>query len=307
MHGCPHEYIYNSAADLAGLTARSENFRYQTNFVVDSVSETSSGVQITGFDRLERHLLTKDGERLFLAAGVLPTTKLALKMLHHYDKSVVLKDSQYFLFPILSLRGIDDAKEARNTLAQLFMEIDDPKISARLVHLQVYSHNDMVTQALERKLWFLPGLRKSLADSLSCHLLIVQGYLHSNDSGHLKLTLHQDKARQDSLRVEAVKNQETRKKCGQVISKLWELLSSHGYYPLQAGLEVCDPGRGFHCGGTFPMQPNPIGLQTDLQGRLPGLSRVHLADASTFPSVPATTITLTAMANAYRIASFAAL
>jgi choline dehydrogenase-like flavoprotein len=44
-------------------------------------------------------------------------------------------------------------------------------------------------------------------------------------------------------------------------------------------------------------------LETDVFGRLPGWKRVHLVDASVFPSIPATTITLTAMANAHRIAS----
>ncbi len=48
-------------------------------------------------------------------------------------------------------------------------------------------------------------------------------------------------------------------------------------------------------------QEHPI--VTDRLGRPHGLKRVHVIDASTFPSISATTITLTAMANARRIAS----
>ena len=39
----------------------------------------------------------------------------------------------------------------------------------------------------------------------------------------------------------------------------------------------------------------------DLLGRLSGWQRVHAVDATVFPSLPATTITLSVMANAHRI------
>jgi len=50
------------------------------------------------------------------------------------------------------------------------------------------------------------------------------------------------------------------------------------------------------------MSLHPGNFQSDLLGRPTGFSRVHVVDASVFPSVPAPTITLTAMANAQRIA-----
>jgi choline dehydrogenase-like flavoprotein len=51
------------------------------------------------------------------------------------------------------------------------------------------------------------------------------------------------------------------------------------------------------------MSSTPTGFQTDTLGRPAGLQRVHLVDASVLPAVPATTITLSVMANAHRIAS----
>ena len=44
-------------------------------------------------------------------------------------------------------------------------------------------------------------------------------------------------------------------------------------------------------------------ISTDLLGRPNNLKRIHCIDASILPSIPATTITLTIMANAYRIGS----
>jgi hypothetical protein len=64
-------------------------------------------------------------------------------------------------------------------------------------------------------------------------------------------------------------------------------------------------GKSYHFGGSFPHSEAPADgpLTTDRWGRLGRWSRVHLVDASVFPSVPATTFTLTIMANAHRIAT----
>jgi choline dehydrogenase-like flavoprotein len=51
------------------------------------------------------------------------------------------------------------------------------------------------------------------------------------------------------------------------------------------------------------MRISPSAGETDIYGRPAGLARVHAVDSTIFPSVAATTITLTAMANAYRIGS----
>lgn len=51
------------------------------------------------------------------------------------------------------------------------------------------------------------------------------------------------------------------------------------------------------------MRLNPGPFETDTLGRLAGSKRVHAVDATILPSIAATTITLTVMANAHRIAS----
>jgi choline dehydrogenase-like flavoprotein len=63
------------------------------------------------------------------------------------------------------------------------------------------------------------------------------------------------------------------------------------------------PGKGYHFGGGFPMRASPKQFESDLLGRPFGASRVHLVDSSCFPDIPATNLTLTVMANAWRIAS----
>jgi choline dehydrogenase-like flavoprotein len=73
-----------------------------------------------------------------------------------------------------------------------------------------------------------------------------------------------------------------------------------GAVPLPV-VQVELPGRSFHFGGSFPMRKRPKRGESDTLGRPVGLQRVHVIDASVFPSIAATTITFTIMANAYRI------
>ena len=68
--------------------------------------------------------------------------------------------------------------------------------------------------------------------------------------------------------------------------------------------KILRAGQSYHCGGTLPMQKKKTkNLSTDLLGRPKNFKRIHCIDASVLPSIPATTITLSVMANAYRIGS----
>ena len=77
-----------------------------------------------------------------------------------------------------------------------------------------------------------------------------------------------------------------------------------GLYPLTFLNKVLPVGHSFHSVGTFPMskKKNPR-LCSDILGRPNNLKRIHCIDASVLPSIPSTTVTLTVMANAFRIGS----
>lgn len=66
--------------------------------------------------------------------------------------------------------------------------------------------------------------------------------------------------------------------------------------------KILRAGQSYHCGSTLPMKKDRTKkLCTDLLGRPNNLKRIHCIDSSVLPSIPATTITLSVMANAYRI------
>lgn len=293
MFGCPYGLIYNSTTSLDTLRAH-PNFSYQTDFILDRFEPGSGGLQLHGRDRVSGSACSLPAERVFLAAGVIPTTQIVLRSLGRFNQPVVMRDSQYFLVPLLSFSGTGRVRDERlHTLCQLFLELLDPAISAHRIHLQVYTYNSLIGQVLRRALGPLAG-------AFEGRMLVLQGYLHSEHSSTLEVELHPAGAG-DTLRVTGRPSAEARRMIGRIVRKLAAQAVQFGALPLAPAVKVAEPGRGFHSGGTLPMRQHPGDLETDLLGRLPGFERVHLVDSSVMPTIAAPTITFTAMANAHRI------
>jgi choline dehydrogenase-like flavoprotein len=297
LHGCPRDVVYSSRHSLAELV-KSGRARYQPGVIVRAVAETENGVRIEAL-RGDGSRVSLDGERLFLGAGAISSTAILMRSLGLYDREARLKDSQYFLFPMLQARSVPRvADESLHTLSQGFIEIFDETISPFAVHLQVYSYNDHLGQILDHKLGALKHLfPKNL---LLGRFLLVQGFLHSDHSGAIVARLRRE-GDNDVFDLSESLNPETRPKIAQVLRKLTRQAFSLGAAPLAPLLQMTEPGRSFHVGGSFPMAADPGPGQTDRLGRPHGAERIHVVDATVFPTIPATTITLPVMANAHRI------
>ncbi|HEX9045757.1 MAG TPA: GMC oxidoreductase, partial [Verrucomicrobiae bacterium] len=299
MYGCPYGHIYNSEQTLRQLQ-QNPRFTYRPNAIVTRVRETRDQAVICGYDRTNRQPFEIAAVRVYVGAGAVATARIVLQSLDLYDRTVRLKDSQYYLFPLLQTRsGGDVQHEPLHTLSQLFIEIFDAAITPHSVHLQVYSYNDLVGQAVRQSFGPAAGAMGWFARILEKRLLIVQGYLHSNHSSQIALRLGKD----GRLRLQAELNPAVRPMIRQVLRKLLRHGRQLGAWPLLPMLQVAEPGRGFHSGGSFPMRQNPGELETDALGRLRGWRRIHLVDASVLPDIPATQITFSVMANAHRIGS----
>jgi len=302
MYGCPYGYIYNSADTVARLQ-RNPAFHYQPGIVVDRVAESADTAEITGRHMESREPFRAAASRVYLAAGAISTTGILLRSLDAFDQPVRIKDSQYFLLPLLMGRKAKGMRhESLHTLSQLFMEIIDPKVSQHTVHLQLYSYNDLIGGALRDSFGPVAGKIDKLVHEFEDRLMIVQGYLHSDFSSQISVTLSSGADAQSSqllLRPEI--NKATKPAVRRVVSKLLGQSLLMGAAPLPPMLQIAEPGRGFHSGGSFPMRAAPGKFETDTLGRPSGFARIHAVDATVFPNIPATTITFSAMANAHRI------
>ena len=300
MYGCPFGYIYNAESTLQELK-RHPNFSYYPDIIVKELREVGDHVVIGGYRRATRDSFSCSGARVYLATGVVATAGIVLRSLGLYDRPVLLKDSQYYLFPLaLQCSGGDVRGESLHTLSQLFIEIFDEQVAQHSIHLQVYSYNDLIGKAVRGSFGRAAPLLEPCLRALEKRLLIVQGYLHSDDSSQIAVSL--EKGEPDRLRLAARLNPEVRPTIRRVLRKLMRHAPRIGAWPLTPMLQVAEPGRGFHSGGSFPMRKDPGELETDTLGRLPGWHRIHIVDASVLPDIPATQITFNVMANSHRIA-----
>jgi choline dehydrogenase-like flavoprotein len=305
LSGCPYGLIYSSAQTLAALIETGK-VTYHKDHLVEKVQDLGSEVCVSGLDLASGRPFHFQASRVLIGAGVLPTAKIILNSLQVFDKPVMLKDSQYFIYPMLRFGRVDDVEEERShTSAQVFLEIDDPRVSQYLVHIQIYGFSAFLLRELNRTFLKWPLRIRSFRRQFLGRLMIAQGFLHSEESGRILLTLKKTGEGSSSLDVHIIKSPSCLATLLRVGRKLLKQAFKIRALPLIPGLKIPLTGSGYHSGGTFPMAENPGGGETDTLGRLPTMPRVHLVDSSVFPSIPATSITFTVMANAHRIATAA--
>ncbi len=307
LYGCPYEFIYNSSHTLERLRTHSA-FTYRPGVVVERVGELGSEVDVTGRSLYDNEPFRMRADRVFVACGVLSTARVMLTSLDAFEHPIHAADNCYFLLPLMRFRSRPHATdEPLHTLAQAFIEVVDPAIGPQTTHLQVYTYNELFRDEVARLLGpldrVLPG---TVRRSMLGRLLLIQGYLHSDLSARIRITLRRgSQDRPANLELAAEENPLTLPALSALKRRLWSERGSMKALPLSPALRAGEPGRGFHTGGTFPMRAKPGAFESDLLGRPNGFSRVHVVDASVFPSLPATTITLSVMANAHRIGAAA--
>jgi choline dehydrogenase-like flavoprotein len=302
IYGCPYEFIYNSAHTLEKLRGNVA-FTYCPGVVVEKLVETGSQVEVTGRSIDGGEAFLQAADKVFVACGVLSTARLMLASLDAYDQPVLALDNCYFLMPLLRYRGQPGAIHERlHTLAQVFIEVADPAIGQHGAHLQVYTYNELYQEELARMMGRLRGALPMIKGAALGRLLLIQGYLHSDLSAGIRIVLKRGSGgASPSLDLQGEPNPRTRPALTALGRRLWAERGSMKAVAMSRMLRVGLPGRGFHTGGTFPMRANPGPFEVDTLGRPHGFTRVHIVDSSVFPSLPATTITLSVMANAHRI------
>lgn len=301
LYGCPYGSVYNAAQTLDPLT-RQGVVDYRGGVYVDRLSEQGDSVTIDFHERRNpANRGTLSASRVLVACGAVSSTRMMLESMGRRPATRRLQDGQYFMFPMLTARRAPVSVATQgNTLAQIFLEVEDPGISEHTIHLQLYGYNDIMLAALARRLALRPARLERMLRSLLGRVVFAQGFLHSADSPGLTLTCGDGGVRvvgDDGAESGAVRT----------VRRLMLGLTAHarqlGMAPVPGFLHVEPPGKSNHIGGSLPMRREPGELEADTLGRVRGWRRVHVVDASTFPSFPATTVTISIMANAHRIAT----
>jgi hypothetical protein len=297
LYGCPKHLIYDSSSTLDELM-RNERFTYRKSWIVSKVDEESNDVRVWAKNKDTGERRSFVGDRVFLAAGVVSTTRIVMSSLGMFRTKVKMLHSDHFQFPLISHCPTSNVREENlHTLAQMFLLRKDE--DQKWLNMQLYTYNDFYSKLLDKKLRNFPMMITSkLKGYLENRLLVIKGYLHSDTSSHMLFSLASEDA---PIQVEGARNKEATVMARSTMLSLFKDRRHLGMTPLLPMFKMGIPGQGNHSGGSFPMMSTPVEGGSNRLGVPVGLRRTHIVDATAFSSIPSTTITFTAMANARRI------
>jgi choline dehydrogenase-like flavoprotein len=300
MSGCPYSLIYSAGHTFDELRRRGD-VTYYGGLLATSLSEDGAGATVTARELRSGATREFKADRVLVACGAVGTTRLVMSSLGRFGEEVLLAESAQFVVPLASRHPTQDPRQLpHHTLGQISAVLpwddfrDDP------AHLQVYTYNPAFRDAMP------PPLRKEpAATQLLRRLSVALGYLPSSVSPRLRVRLERGTSSGvHPIHISCDDSHLTRAALRGVVRRMIRAAPLLDLWPVLPRVALAAPGKSYHWGGSFPYATGrPSGLQTDLLGRLPDWRRIHLVDASVFPSIAATTFTLTEMANAHRTAA----
>ena len=305
LTGCPGGLIYSAAQTFDTLIARG-TVRYRAGVLAHEVGEDDEGCWVLARDITTHEPVTFRADRLFLACGGLGTTRLVLNSARRQVRRLELLEPVQFVLPFLSTRAYADPRGYSTfTLNQFNMLVEYGRPGLDLAHLHLYPYNP----AFEAN---LPGLVRAVAPAATAILqraTAALGYLPSWDSPKMTLEVHPCDGGLPPVAIRSAPDADTRRTLRRVMRRVLSVSRAIDLWPGLPALRISGPGKSYHFGGSFPHvhEPRPAAVETDTLGRLAEWRRIHLVDGAVLPSVPATTFTLSVMANAHRIATQVAL
>jgi ferredoxin len=304
MTGCPYELIYSSSHTFDRLRAE-KRITYRADRLAVHLEEIDGKPRV-----MVRHVGTGRVEwlaadRIFVACGAIGTTRLVLGSLGLFDRTIHLQESVQFVIPTVSMRPVRDPRTTRAfTLNQFNLLYDATGQGLDLCQIHFYEYNPAFLMSLPRP------LESPLADPLLSALLrrvtVGLGYLPGWLAPGVKVVARRTGAGNERLPVLEIDRDGTDRWPPILRSLVRAMLSvapALDLYPVVPMISLSAAAKSYHVGSSFPHRGARTMTRTDRTGRLAAWDNIHLVDASVFPVVPATTFTLTIMANAHRIAS----
>jgi len=305
MTGCPYGLIYSAAQTFDALR-RAGRVTFYGGLLALKVTEEAGQAAVITREIATGRMRRFEADRVYIACGAMGTTRLAANSLELFDVDLPMLESRQFVLPLLSLRATVDPRDKRDfTLNQFNVIVAPDGGSLDISTLHFYTFNRAFINGL-------PSLLRArstewLQVQLLRRLTVAFGYLPSWNSPRLRIHVG---PRRDHLELPDfnISSEASPPGQGQMLrSVLLRLIRSArilDLYPVIPMFRLSAAGKSYHWGGSFRHTADgPTLLRSDRLGRVGSWQRIHLVDASVFPTVPAMTFGLTVMANAHRIAS----
>ena len=307
MTGCPYGLIYSAAHTIDALRSRGR-VTYHGGLLAVRVEECRDAATVIAKETATGNLHRFTADRVFLACGSLGTTQLVLGSLGLFEKPVRVQESAQIIVPFLSAKPThSDPRETHDfTLNQFNVIVKLDPTARDVACLFFYTYNPAFLDALPpllRSGWTDP-VRKQLLRRLS----VAFAYLPSWASPGF--VVRASASNGNALPHITLEPRDSGFFRNSMLRRVIGRLSSSGpdldLWPVLPMVRPAAAGKSYHWGGTFPHSARPdTTFSSDKLGRVQPWKRIHLVDGSVLTTVPATTFTLSVMANAHRIADAA--
>lgn len=308
MTGCPRSLIFSASHSLDRFR-RNGRIDYYSGLLAVRVDQEGETAIVKARDLSSGQIQRFTADRVFVGCGAIGTTRLMLGSLGS-DQPLHLSESAQFVLPMISVKPTPNPRTRREfTLNQFNMVIarDDEGFDVSQIHFYPFS------QAYYDA---LPGFLQHPTAAFATDRLLSRstaglGYLPSWASPKVRVTAQvsarPDELPQITLTSEGFSRAKARGKdmppmLRDVIKRIWRAAPYLDLWPVTQRMLWSGAAKSYHFGGSFPHTSEPDTMTTDRLGRLARWDRIHLIDGSVFPNIPATTFTLTVMANSHRIA-----
>ena len=302
MTGCPYGLIYSASHTFDRLRA-DNRVTYRNDVLAFKLDERDSAPQVEVRNISSGRIEVLTADRIYVACGGIGSTRLVLGSLGHFDKAVELGESVQFVMPAVSKGTTVDPRDERNfTLNQFNLVYDASGEGFDLCQIHFYPYNPVFESSMPRPLQH--SMAAPIVTAALRRLSVGLGYVPSWASPKVKVTAHPASgATLPELVVDREPNAGWPPMLREMTRALLRAAPALDLWPVLPMTSVSPAAKSYHFGGSFPHTVSRTGLGTDRLGRLDRWDNIHLIDASVFPNVPATTFTLTIMANAHRIAT----
>jgi hypothetical protein len=305
LTGCPHSLIYSASQTFDTLIAQGR-VRYHDGLIAYRLTESGDKARVETWEVGSNSARTFEADRVYVACGAFGTTRLVLASLKHYDQPVMLDESVQFFVPALSAKRTPDPRALKGfTLNQFNMVVALDDVARDVSQVHFYSADASYLDAMPAPLRL--SVARPAAIELLRHTTLGLGYLPSWASPRLRAVARPPHGSELLPDLEIGPDGSAPDRIPMLQEVLRRIRWAARYLdlmPVKTMHFVSAGGKSYHFGGSFSHarldRAGP--LNTDRVGRLKTWKRIHLVDGSVFPSVPASTFTLTVMANAHRIA-----
>jgi ferredoxin len=283
--GCPEDVIFDSSKYLREMVMNEEID------VIDGIITELSHIGEKNFQLKIDKCQDYDeinAENVILACGSISTITL-LQSSNLVPELVTLDDSQVVYLPILSIKRNNRAA-AKYSLAQVFIcssNIDED------FHLSLYESDNM----LKQRIILITNFFSRLIPKFLLHF-VYPGILFLPSSVSGKVIIKKEK---EGSTISIKNNTKTEKYKEKIISQLKKELGKYGFFVIKRFQKVGTVGSSYHVGTARDTQNNSI---FDIDGRIKNMKskdNLIITDAGSLPYLQTGPITLSIMANSYRM------